>query len=270
MRISPPLPYSLLLLAMACATVNADEPAPLQPPSTASTVGSPATGSSAADIRVQLIASQRTVLSSELAGKIISLDVKEGESFKKGERLVAFDCAIHQARLNHSTAAESAASKKLMIAKRLDQLQSISVADVAQAEAALAMARAESGVGRVMLQRCSISAPFSGRIAERKVQPGEYVAEGKELLAIYDNSAFDVELIAPSRWLTWLKPGSRFQVSLDETGKSYPAEVVRMGSVIDPLSQSVKVFGRIAASDASLLPGMSGTAQLAPPIVSAK
>ncbi|MCI8211816.1 hemolysin D [Pseudomonas sp. S25] len=237
----------------------------MQPPSANSTPGSSST-----DIRVQLSASQRTVLSSELAGKIISLDIKEGESFKKGERLVAFDCAIHQARLNHSAAAESAASKKLSIAKRLDQLQSISVSDVAQAEAALTMARAESGVGRVMLQRCNINAPFSGRVAERKVQPGEYVAEGKELLAIYDNSAFDVELIAPSRWLTWLKPGSRFEVSLDETGKSYPAEVVRMGSVIDPLSQSVKVFGRIATGDGSLLPGMSGTAQLTPPTVSAK
>ncbi|MCS3514905.1 MULTISPECIES: efflux RND transporter periplasmic adaptor subunit [Pseudomonas] len=248
------LPLCLSFTAMAAV---AEEPAPLQAPSS-QVANSP-------QLRVQLSASRRTVLSSELAGKVLELDVKEGASFKKGQRLVTFDCAVHRAQLTHSAAAEAAAGKKLDVARRLDKLQSISVSDLSQAQAEVNMARAQRGVGQVMVQRCAIDAPFSGRVAERKAQPGEYVAEGEELLAIYDDSSFEVELIVPSHWMVWLKPGHRFKVRLEETAQEYPAEVTRLGSVIDPISQSIKVFGRITSNDPQLLPGMSGNALLVPP-----
>ncbi|MFK0093488.1 efflux RND transporter periplasmic adaptor subunit [Pseudomonas sp. NPDC090592] len=245
-----------LLALLASAPAMADELPPLTAPPAA--LAEP-------DLRVQLNASRRTVVSSELAGKIVELKVKEGDSFQKGQRLVGFDCAIHRARLGHSAAAQEAANKKLGVARKLDHLQSISVSDLSQAQAELNMARAQNGVNQVMVQHCNIDAPFSGRVAERKVQPGEYVAEGKELLALYDDSAFEVELIVPSNWMVWLKPGYAFTVHLDETGADYPAKVERLGSVIDPLSQSIKVFGRIDAQAGQLLPGMSGNARIAPP-----
>ncbi|MEH0874295.1 efflux RND transporter periplasmic adaptor subunit [Pectobacterium cacticida] len=214
------------------------------------------------DIRVQLSAQRYTVLSSEIAAKVTDIAVKEGEHFKQGDTLVTFDCTVLREKLNYANAAENAARKKLAIANRLDKLNSISLSDVDQARSAVSMAQAESGVNRAMLQRCVIKAPFSGRVTETKVKRWESVPEGKELLAIYDDSAFELEMIVPSRWLTWLKQGSAFQVKLDETGLTYPAEISRISSAVDPVSQSVKVFGRITQSTAGLLPGMSGVAQI--------
>lgn len=217
------------------------------------------------DIRVQLSAQRYTVLSSEIAAKITDITVKEGEHFKQGDTLLTFDCAVLKEKLNYSAAAENAARKKLAIANRLDKLNSISLSEVDQARSAVVMAQAESGVNRAMLQRCAIKAPFSGRVTETRVKRWESVAEGKELLAIYDDSAFELEMIVPSRWLVWLKQGNAFQVTLDETGLSYAAQISRISSAVDPVSQSVKVFGRITQSTAGLLPGMSGVAQIAPP-----
>lgn len=216
----------------------------------------------AADIRVQLSPVRQTTLSSEIAGKITELTIKEGERFKAGDQLVAFDCSVHQAQLARSAAVEEGSRKKLEVANRLDKLNSISVADVAQAQAAMAVSRAESGVNRAMLKRCVINAPFSGRVSSRSVQRWEYVAEGKELLGLYDDSGFELELIVPSRWLGQLEPGHAFKVHLDETGRDYPAQISRIGAIVDPISQSVKVFGRITQNDPQLLPGMSGVAQL--------
>ena len=219
----------------------------------------------ASSLRVQLSAHQHTRISSQLAGKVTTYDKRAGEHFKRGDTLVAFDCDVKQARLRHSIAAESAASKKLAVAQQLNQLNSISVSEVAQAQADRAMARAETGINRAMLKRCKILALYDGVVAERSVQPGEYVAEGTELLSIYDASTFDVELIVPSRWLSWLKAGQPFTVTLDETGQQYRAKVTRLGSVIDPLAQSFKVHGQIDTDTANLLPGMSGNAQLVAP-----
>ncbi|QZN96592.1 efflux RND transporter periplasmic adaptor subunit [Symbiopectobacterium purcellii] len=232
----------------------------------ASTLVLPLWGQAAqGDIRVQLSAQRYSVLSSEIAGKITDITVKEGEHFKQGDTLLTFDCTVLREKLNYSSAAENAARKKLAIADRLDKLNAISLSEVDQARSTVTMAQAESGVNRAMLQRCAIKAPFSGRVTETKVKRWESVPEGKELLAIYDDSAFELEMIVPSRWLVWLKQGSPFQVTLDETGLTYPAEISRISSSVEPVSQSVKVFGRLAQPSAGLLPGMSGVAQIAPP-----
>lgn len=219
------------------------------------------------ELRVQLSPIRQTVLSSEIAGRLTDLAVKEGDHFDQGQRLAAFDCSVQQAQLARSEAAQQGTQKKLDVAKRLDALESISQAEVAQAQADMAVARAESGVTRAVLQRCVINAPFAGRVAQRKAERWQHVAEGTELLAIYDDSAYQLELIVPSAWLAWLRPGQAFDVQLDETGQRYPAKVERLGAAIDPLSQSLKVFARITGDTAQLMPGMSGVAVLKPPAV---
>ncbi|WP_437883779.1 efflux RND transporter periplasmic adaptor subunit [Pseudomonas sp. LRF_L74] len=242
-------PSILAILIATCANLaHADEP----------------NGEPNGELRVQLSPIRQTVLSSEIAGKLIELSVKEGEAFKKGQNLAAFDCSVQRAQLSRSAAVQNGAQKKLDVARRLDALASISQSEVAQAQADMAVAQAESSVGQAMLKRCTISAPFDGHVARRLVQRWQHVAEGTELLDIYDDSAYQLELIVPSAWLSWLKPGQDFEVRLDETGQRYPAKVERLGAVIDPLSQSLKIFARITGDNAGLLPGMSGVALLQP------
>lgn len=221
-------------------------------------------------VRAQLVAVRYAVIASELAGKISNLPLREGQRFRQGETLVSYDCSLYHARLERATQAEGAARKKLEVAEQLDKLASISRADVEQARAAVAVARAESGVERAMTRRCTIAAPFSGRVGETFVRAAEHVAEGKELLSIYDDSAFEVQTIVPSRWLAWLKPGYPMQISVEETGQSYTAAVARIAGTVDAVSQSVKVIGRLANDRAgrdggTLLPGMSGVVRIEPP-----
>ena len=85
------------------------------------------------------------------------------------------------------------------------------------------------------------------------------------MLDILDDRALEIELIAPSRWLGWLKPGTTFQLHVDETGRDYPARIMRLGGRVDPVSQSIKVIGEIIAAAPELMAGMSGRASMAPP-----
>jgi len=48
-------------------------------------------------IRVQLVSTQQTTLSSELSANISSLPLKEGESFAVSQQLAEFDCSILRA-----------------------------------------------------------------------------------------------------------------------------------------------------------------------------
>ena len=214
-------------------------------------------------IRVQLKPEAQMVVSSEISGRLSDLPFKEGDRFNKGQEIVGVACAIYQAKYRHSVADTTLAQQKYHIAKRLNKLESNSVLEVGQAQADLDKAQAEQDIAKVMVDRCHIKAPFSGRVSERMVEPGEFVSEGTKLLNIYSTQAYEVEMIVPSRWVRQLNVGQTFHIHLDETGKTYPATITRLGGVIDALSQSFKVFGEIKNRDGLLLmPGMSGNAQL--------
>ena len=116
-----------------------------------------------------------------------------------------------------------------------------------------------------MASKCSIAASFGGVTVEQKAREFQYATPGQPLLDILDDHALEVELNAPSHWLRWLKPGYPFPVKIDATDKTYPARVTRLGGRVDPVSQSIKVFGEITGDAPDLMAGMSGRATVTPP-----
>jgi RND family efflux transporter MFP subunit len=209
-------------------------------------------------IRAQLVARHDVEISSEVAAKIDRLPLKEGDAFAKGDVLVAFDCSLYRAQLAKAEATATAASREQAVTGKLAALHSAGALDVAQAQAHAKEAAADAAYMRTTVGKCTIRAPFAGRIAKRDAAPYEYVTPGKPLLEILDTGALEVKMIVPSKWLAWLKPGAKFTVHVDELDANYPAEVVRLGASIDPVSQTIGVSGRMLGAPAELLPGMSG------------
>ena len=57
------------------------------------------------EIRGVLRALDRALLSSELNARVLEMPYREGESFRRGDLLIRFDCAAYQAQLAASQAA---------------------------------------------------------------------------------------------------------------------------------------------------------------------
>jgi RND family efflux transporter MFP subunit len=211
-------------------------------------------------IRVQLTPFQQTTLSSEIAANISKLPLREGEAFLDAQQLIEFDCSLLNAQLNKAEATAEAARQTLKVSRRLAELNSISSLEVDQATAKVKETEAETEAMRVNVSKCSLKAPYSGRIAKLHVDAHQYVTPGKPLMDILDTSRLEVRLIVPSHWLSWIKPGSRFSIRIEELGRVYQARVVRLGARIDPVSQSLPITGEIDGSHSELLSGMSGWA----------
>jgi len=212
----------------------------------------------AREIRAQLTPRRYTTISSEIGARISNIHVSEGGYFKAGQKLVSFDCSLQQAQLRKSEADLSSAEKTFSANKRLAELNSVGQVELDLSQAASRKAAADVEMSRTLLRKCSISAPYSGRVAEQRGREQQFAQAGQPLLEILDDSALELEYLVPSRWLVWLKPGARFFVRIDETGKTYPATVVRTGARIDPVSQSIKIKGQVAGRYPELLAGMSG------------
>jgi len=219
------------------------------------------TETTARQARGVLRAVDQATLSSDLAGRIAEMPFREGESFKKGDLLVRFDCAIYQAQLEAAQAAARAAQAELNQNRQLAEMRSIGKHAVELSAAHLAQSRSESRVYQVQVNRCRIEAPFDGRVVARHVQVYESVGQGVQLLDIVDNRHLEINLLVPSRWLSRLKPGQPFTFTPDETGTPFDAEVARIGARIDEGSQTLSLIGSISDQSAGLISGMSGTAQ---------
>ena len=205
-----------------------------------------------------------TLISSEIASRIESLPYKGGDRFNKGDALVKFDCSLLRARYAVAQAEYEAGEKDLENKQRLLKLNAVSNIEVDLAVIEVKRLRASLRVAGVMIKRCQIKAPYSGRVIDTMVNQFESVGQDQELLSILNDKDLEIEVIVPSKWLNWLRQDIVFQFAVDETDSTYQATVVKIGAVVDPVSQTVVVKGKFQG-DADVLAGMSGTARFQQP-----
>lgn len=205
--------------------------------------------------------SAQATLSTDLAASVAKVGFKEGEEFRRGDVLVAFDCRRQQAELASAVAQQREMVVAFESASFLEKRNASSHQDVETTRARADKAAAEVEAMRVRLDQCSIVAPYDGRITELRVHEHEMSVAGRPLLSIAAKWEPEIELIVPSTWLTWLTPGAEFQFLVDETGKSYPGMVVRLGAAVDTVSQTIKAFAKFTAATPDILIGMTGTVQ---------
>lgn len=216
-------------------------------------------------LRAQLTPRRYTTLAAEIGAKINRLPVPEGSSFRAGQVLVYFDCSVQQALLQRNQAELHAAEKTAEANEALQKLNAVGMVELELSQVAVRKARAELGSQQAVLDKCTIVAPFSGRVAEQRAREQQFLQAGQPVLDILDDSVLELEFIVPSTWLAWLRVGGEFKVAIDETGKSYPARFTRLGARIDPVSQSLKVGAAIHGRFPELMAGMSGRVDIAPP-----
>ena len=202
----------------------------------------------------------RTELSSEISAKIIRLPHRAGASFMKGDTLVQFDCSLLKAEQSKAAAKQSAAEIKVKHDSKLQEFKSVGTLEIALDQAAFDAAAAEYRISTLAVDRCNITAPFDGKVVQVMANEHQSVKAQQPLLEILQPSRLELEIMAPSDWLSWLKPGIPFVIKVDETGGEYTATVAAIGAAVDPVSKMILVRGKLDKPATALVPGMGAAA----------
>lgn len=213
-----------------------------------------------AAIRVLLVPEKETVLSSSVAAQIDGFSVSLGSSFDDDEVLLSFSCEEPQARKNMVQAELAGALETHEGKVKMQGLRQASSIEVALAASEVARLRAQLSLSLVQIKKCQIKAPWSGRVSKVFVSNHMSVAAGEPLLEIVKNGPLKIRLNAPSKKISRIHLGDFFIVNIDETEKSYKAQVIAINSRIDSVSQTIELEGRMVEQYPGLLAGMSGTA----------
>ncbi len=210
------------------------------------------------NVRGQLRPSEYTSLAAGVAKIVLDSPLKAGSSFKKGDVLVHFDCREESAEKEIIEAKLATAKSQLDVYSKLDALENVSKMELEVGRAQVIINTGELKKVDAMLDKCDIRAPFAGNVTEKMVQPFQFATLGEPLLRIVNPKSLEVEAILPSSALAWIKKGASFTLKLDETGEVVTAVVDRLVGEVDPVSQTLRIFGRLQSDSPSLLPGMSG------------
>lgn len=109
--------------------------------------------------------------------------IAEGRVAEARSRLAQEQARVKQARYEWQTLRKS---RPAPIALREPQL--------AEARAKLKATEAELAAAKLNRERCELRAPFAGRVREKYVDAGEYVAAGKALAGIYSIDVGEIRL----------------------------------------------------------------------------
>ena len=228
----PPLPHTVLLLAMAClaaagigACKRDASPADAGAAGALAVTTIPSTPRLLAQgitVSGAVSAVEEMQLGVEVGGlRVTSLDIDVGQSVKQGQLLLTLDhrtldadLAQAQAALREAEAGAALARSNLARGEQLAQGKYISAGQLdelratrTQAEARLGTARAARDASALRRSFADLRAPAAGIISKRLVQPGQVVAAGSELLRLIRDGRLEWRAELPSSQLAQVEPG---------------------------------------------------------------
>lgn len=146
---------------------------------------------------------------------------------------------------------------------------------VAAAKAQIAVAQAEikaqiAAVKRLEVKQGfqNVTAPFSGIITERKVDPGALITQGSQTsnLELFQLGKIDqvrIYVSVPQRIARYLRQGMKADVTVQEyPGRTFCGIVTNVSGGLDPNTRTRQTEIHIDNPDSALLPGMYAEAKL--------
>lgn len=258
----------VVAIALAVPAAAADSPVPpagsARPmaqtdTSVAAVVATPANDTNA--IRVLLSPEQETTLSAQMVGRISKLNAQLGQRVESGKVLVSFDCSEAAARLNMARAEYTSARETLKAKERLRKLDAAGEIEVTMATANADKGKAAIAISQAQLAQCTVKAPFTGHIVKVYAKQHQSVNIGAPLVEMIADGPLKLRLNVPSSWLRELKVGTQFDVTINETGRTYPATVALINARVDAVAQTIELEARMVNAEPDLLAGMSGVAR---------
>ena len=204
-----------------------------------------------------LLPLKRAVLAAEVAGAIEAITVEEGDRVRTGQVLATVDTRTLRQQLAEATAVAQHREELFQRAEKLLAKQSITQQQVLDAIAERDVAAAQLETARLMLEKSRIKAPWSGTVAARRVEVGDYVMPSQAVIELLDVGRLKVRSPAPASDVPYLRVGLPAEVRLDVfPGEVFSGKVTRLAAELDPSARTLDIEVEIANDAGRLRPGM--------------
>lgn len=204
-----------------------------------------------------LRSNESVVLRPETAGRIASINFRDGAAVGKGALLIGLDAATQSAELEQAMASLGLARANQKRSEELFEKKFISRQSLDNTAAALKVQEASVALARAKFDKTRIAAPFAGVVGIRNVSVGDYVKEGQELINIEDISRLKIDFRLPETYLGQLRPGQKIELSSDVLpGKRFEAVLDAVNPLLDAGGRAIACRASLDNAGTTLRPGM--------------
>jgi membrane fusion protein (multidrug efflux system) len=219
----------------------------------------------------------QTQVSSEVNGQIADVLVRAGDRVEEGDVLVQVDISNLELQLNQARATAEATRAQLSTAEnelaRTQDLISRGLAPssgleqaqgtVNQLRASLVALEQQVAGAENALANATVTAPLTGIVSVRAVEPGQTVAAGTPLVTVVDLSSVEVVAAAPVGTAAQIERGQTVRITVEGlAGRTFEGEVDRINPVAQEGTRTIPVYVALDNADGLLRGGMFATGNI--------
>lgn len=200
---------------------------------------------------------QDVTVTNEVAGQVDSIRFESGARVAAGDVLVTLDASIDSAELAGLEASLKLADLQYARAEKLKRERTMSEAQFDEAAARRAEAAALVRAKQAHLAKKTIRAPIAGTLGIRRIDLGDYLAPGAEIVGLQSLDTVFVDYRLPERALGRLRVGQRIDVRVQAyPDRRFEGAITAIDPAIDIATRMVKLRASLPNPDGLLRPGM--------------
>ncbi len=203
-----------------------------------------------------LIANETTDIHAELSGRLVYLNINEGQTVGRGTVLARIFDGDLQAQLKKLNVQVAVAEQTV---KRMGEL--LKIGGVSQQEYDLSVLqvntiRADMEIVRTNISRTVVRAPFTGTMGLKNISTGAYITPAITISTIRQNSQLKLDFTLPEKFTSGIKTGQLVDFTVEGNPKKYTAKIMATESGLEENTRSLNVRAIVINNDGKLLPGL--------------
>ena len=199
-------------------------------------------------------------VTSDVNGRITEIQFTAGASVKEGTPLVQLFDGPEQGDLANFKAQQRVAQISLDRAKQLAERQFGPQATVDNAQAAFDQASASIAKTEAIISQKLVRAPFDGELGVRKVEVGQYLTAGTQIVSLTDLSVLYANFTVTEKDSAQLKVGQIVRIAVDAyPGRTFEGKITTIEPQIATDTRNIRVQATMQNPDKILKPGMFAT-----------
>ena len=219
-----------------------------------------------------LAAVHQVNVTSDVNGRITDILFTACASVKAGTPLLQLFDAPEQGDLANFKAQQRVAQISLDRARQLAERQVGPQMTVDNAQAAFDQATASIAKTEAIISQKLVRAPFDGELGVRKVEVGQYLTAGTQIISLTDLSVLYANFTVTEKDSANLKVGQTVRIAVDAyPGRSFEGKITTIEPQIATETRNIRVQATIQNPEKILKPGMFVTTTVVlpdrPPVV---
>lgn len=245
-----------LLVLAGCGSKTQDPKSKIAPPVAVDVmIAKHSSFSQTLDASGTVQAQEFVELKPEVSGRIVKLNINEGETVTEGTLLAKLNDDDLQAQLRKYQSQLDIAQRNLKRLKSLLDANGLNQQEYDVADNLEKNTQADIDYTRAQIRKTEVRAPFTGLIGLRNVSPGAFVSNTTILATLQQVSSLKIDFVMPEDEAGILRKGNKVRIQSDNSDEVYEATIAAIEPQVNIGTRNLKFRALLTSRTSRLNPG---------------